>query len=122
MLPRLMLEQSRITPACAGKTVMSRLFITFFRDHPRLRGENNCLPPQLGSLPGSPPLARGKQFIKIRSTQHLRITPACAGKTGCCLTCICKDKDHPRLRGENFQLVSLQDKQIGSPPLARGKH
>ena len=33
---------NRITPACAGKTRLSRLYYSYPRDHPRVCGENEC--------------------------------------------------------------------------------
>ena len=48
------------------------------------------------------------------------ITPACAGSTGCPLESRTGNRDHPRLRGEYYNIVELLPYQIGSPPLARG--
>ena len=50
-----------------------------------------------------------------------RITPACAGKTLNKIRVIWSKKDHPRLRGENYQNSRWNDINQGSPPLARGK-
>ena len=53
--------------------------------------------------------------------KRLRITPACAGKSGSMdifdETC----KDHPRLRGEKSYRRNRVNINRGSPPLARGK-
>ena len=51
------------------------------RDHPRMRGED---------------VRR-----QIRAALHLRITPACAGKTTTFTTCSYRRGDHPRMRGED---------------------
>ena len=71
----------RITPACAGKTVLPQMPELAGRDHPRMRGEDNLLK-DLG-LPsrGSPPHARGRRSSARISDTVIRITPACAGKT-----------------------------------------
>ena len=74
-------ECIRITPACAGKTNVSRRFITPGRDHPRMRGEDGCVALDEAWIFGSPPHARGRPNLVRRSTPTHRITPACAGKT-----------------------------------------
>ena len=55
-------ELLRITPACAGKTIMSSNASSLIKDHPRLRGENPFKKSFIIAFPGSPPLARGKPF------------------------------------------------------------
>ena len=49
-----------------------------------------------------------------------RITPACAGSTSYHAASICAIKDHPRLRGEYGVGNRFVDRDMGSPPLARG--
>ena len=49
------------------------------------------------------------------------ITPACAGKTFQFQGGHFPQKDHPRLRGENWAKTPLALLVHGSPPLARGK-
>ena len=49
----------RITPACAGNTLLVWLRGTGEWDHPRLRGEYIILSEVLFEKQGSPPLARG---------------------------------------------------------------
>ena len=71
----------RITPAGAGKTLLSRIDFSRFRDHPRRCGENAMsVPPGLVFV-GSPPQVRGKQTYMGYSFFNNRITPAGAGKT-----------------------------------------
>ena len=93
--------QSRITPACAGKTKILSQLQPCDGDHPRLRGENVLFLYTLISLTGSPPLARGKLASGSPMRTFWRITPACAGKTRRCITRTSVEWDHPRLRGEN---------------------
>ena len=54
-------DAKRITPACAGKTSLSRIFLLATTDHPRVCGEN--VTSGLGNTmkAGSPPRVRGKQ-------------------------------------------------------------
>ena len=49
-----------------------------------------------------------------------RITPACAGNRSKKIHIIGGARDHPRVCGEQFMLLSLQKAVIGSPPRVRG--
>ena len=49
------------------------------------------------------------------------ITPAYAGKTEISGLEELEREDHPRLRGENFNFLSLDLNRQGSPPPTRGK-
>ena len=114
-------QMRRITPACAGKSfyLLSSCFSS--TDHPRLRGEKNFKLSAIRLSPGSPPLARGKGRYANPYKLIFRITPACAGKSFELLQLRKLPKDHPRLRGEKFCFLQLDNSLIGSPPLARGK-
>ena len=111
---------SRITPACAGSTVKYLHTEAIPQDHPRLRGEYAKSKYKKIAQKGSPPLARGVQIMRFKSSIVPRITPACAGSTSILELRRQYDKDHPRLRGEYFIFFLLSRKSIGSPPLARG--
>ena len=71
---------TRITPACAGKSLGCAQGLTRAQDHPRVCGE------KLGDvygvlyLRGSPPRVRGKACFLTSIRLLPRITPACAGK------------------------------------------
>ena len=72
--------QDRITPACAGKSLLNSISKDRFWDHPRVCGEK---PPYLQKgpgQPGSPPRVRGKADRCDHSGRVSGITPACAGK------------------------------------------
>ena len=90
-----------ITPACAGKTILSRPSKRPSEDHPRVCGENflNFLP--IKFFTGSPPRVRGKRRDKACADLRPRITPACAGKTFKIEGANGVQKDHPRVCGEN---------------------
>ena len=106
----------RITPACAGKTPLARTDGCPSSDHPRMRGEDKLggggdhprmrgedytsIDVIRGQL-GSPPHARGRRGEVGVVGDDVRITPACAGKTGTY-----------RHRG---------CRRDGSPPHARGR-
>ena len=116
-----LLSSKRITPACAGKTGGANDELGKCEDHPRVCGEN--LIALLCHCPrqGSPPRVRGKQPTINLTQLVIRITPACAGKT---LIKVMKEgavKDHPRVCGENFLLILMTQRRLGSPPRVRGK-
>ena len=48
------------------------------------------------------------------------ITPAYAGNTRWSLMTVAQSRDHPRLRGEYYQLLWFRQPVPGSPPLTRG--
>ena len=74
-------EIPRITPACAGKSGLTFVFLIGVGDHPRLRGEKPRYSQSTASSRGSPPLARGKEKGRKVAKGWGRITPACAGKS-----------------------------------------
>ena len=91
----------RITPACAGKTLQAYERDINKKDHPRVCGENTFRLLSLHYLRGSPPRVRGKHRASYCKTHLKRITPACAGKTGCIGEKFTAKQDHPRVCGEN---------------------
>ena len=72
---------TRITPAHAGKSLSSGLYIRINGDHPRACGEK--LSTGFSGVPvmGSPPRMRGKAGVALRYAFCHRITPAHAGKS-----------------------------------------
>ena len=94
-------NNSRITPADAGKTASSIRASASSADHPRGCGENFdgliIHPKQIGS----PPRMRGKQYIAALVRKLFRITPADAGKTLLLFRWVIVCPDHPRGCGEN---------------------
>ena len=109
-----------ITPACAGNTAGGAPDLRCNRDHPRLRGE--YLFQRYNGLhsAGSPPLARGILTMLMIQDGIEGITPACAGNTRLNHPHDLTPRDHPRLRGEYFQMLLMGLGKMGSPPLARG--
>ena len=70
----------RITPAHAGKRTRPRRWVRPPRDHPRACGEKITDETIGVVIQGSPPRVRGKARGASLLCQHLRITPAYAGK------------------------------------------
>ena len=140
---RLMVDSfgDRITPAGAGKTLITVAFGLGLTDHPRRCGENfaEILPLEGGT--GSPPQVRGKPKEEIKEIaakritpagagktlresvllRDTRITPAGAGKTGSPGHFSPFEKDHPRRCGENQSYAERTFCKSGSPPQVRGK-
>ena len=114
--------QTRITPACAGKTSTAEKYTFFCTDHPRMRGEDE--PAQDGQWysAGSPPHARGRLLPGPLRAAARGITPACAGKTIQGGANLLSFKDHPRMRGEDAAESVTKWWRRGSPPHARGRH
>ena len=118
-ISRRVLNNGRITPACAGKTVEFGVSMTQQQDHPRLRGKDLSTPLRLGKRLGSPPLARERHSLSTFLRYLPRITPACAGKTSILKYLAESSRDHPRLRGKDSSSSYTPRAQEGSPPLAR---
>ena len=114
-------ENLRITPACAGKTVSTRLLVCMHQDHPRMCGKN--VPGDISKTPeeGSPPRVREKPTNLLKLILKLRITPAYAGKTSCVLSSGLRDRDHPRMCGKNHKANTSICVCLGSPPRVREK-
>ena len=71
----------RITPACAGKSLIVHPFCSSIKDHPRMCGEKLITGQTGGYIIGSPPHVRGKELHRLYHLPAYRITPACAGKS-----------------------------------------
>ena len=115
------LELTGITPACAGKTEPGQNCKILHRDHPRVCGENSRTEHGYKLRHGSPPRVRGKLYQIFAKFPLARITPACAGKTRHEPTENQRQKDHPRVCGENPRCRKLARRKRGSPPRVRGK-
>ena len=111
----------RITPACAGKRLASKLHHPPKKDHPRVCGEKLETEINAEIDKGSPPRVRGKGRRSGASGRAPRITPACAGKRQHLLPSGSWWWDHPRVCGEKFQTVGCKAFHLGSPPRVRGK-
>ena len=109
----------RITPAYAGTTRPRKLPLLAFEDHPRLRGNHRRKSAAISGRRGSPPLTREPPAKAGLSKSELGITPAYAGTTMLCTLRRASLQDHPRLRGNHYDLALLPTLLQGSPPLTR---
>ncbi len=110
-----------ITPACAGKSLISRLVDGGVKDHPRMCGEKPLNVVFAVVLTGSPPHVRGKGDCYCAFEFPAGITPACAGKSPPPSPPLKESGDHPRMCGEKLRLTGLKCSSRGSPPHVRGK-
>ena len=110
-----------LIPACAGKTRGYRVWALFRWAHPRVCGENMMTTSQLGLSVGSSPRVRGKQRSIIQLNLHLRLIPACAGKTADHRFRSSYRGAHPRVCGENLHGDGAIRESSGSSPRVRGK-
>ena len=115
------LDDSRITPAYAGKSGISDKLLSSWQDHPRLCGEKQAEREEIEKRQGSPPPMRGKVFSRFICDIFERITPAYAGKSQAGSFSAGDNQDHPRLCGEKLLDVNSQKMPLGSPPPMRGK-
>ncbi len=77
----MLLFDSGITPAYAGKRYSITQFVATSQDHPRLCGEKHAKPSFSAIWIGSPPPMRGKGFGDDAEIAGIGITPAYAGKS-----------------------------------------
>ena len=113
--------KGRITPAHAGKSGNGSCLRSSMRDHPRACGEKMIRSIWKRGKQGSPPRMRGKAKETGRTGTMLRITPACAGKSGISYLDARISADHPRVCGEKDEGWNGLAAKGGSPPRVRGK-
>ena len=114
-------KASGITPADAGKTIITQKNDCQHEDHPRGCGENGISFPTLLFHQGSPPRMRGKHVCPVKAAGRAGITPADAGKTSRPFQKVRQAQDHPRGCGENCRKIHAGAFRRGSPPRMRGK-
>ena len=110
-----------ITPACAGKSHVLPRPAQVQWDHPRVCGEKKKAEEMGATTKGSPPRMRGKENRVLGGILHVRITPACAGKSRRCRPATLIRRDHPRVCGEKSTEGAGTAPLKGSPPRVRGK-
>ena len=111
-----------IIPARAGFTVSMPVCFAVKPDHPRSRGVYEGVGDEQGYGAGSSPLARGLREYMLMMSQSGRIIPARAGFTAGRRAGLRPRGDHPRSRGVYIADLPLEDRLLGSSPLARGLH
>ena len=94
-----------ITPAYAGKSLLSEVKLMYQWDHPRVCGEKVVPDGFCYGVPGSPPRMRGKARHGPQALSKLGITPAYAGKRGRGGRTGGQVWDHPRVCGEKTKKI-----------------
>ena len=113
-------ERSRIIPAYAGSTCISRRRGAPRWDHPRIRGEHGRRAVHsLGGL-GSSPHTRGALNKVWVGDGGGGIIPAYAGSTIQLHPSARPEADHPRIRGEHISCSRFVPAIMGSSPHTRG--
>ena len=113
-------QRIRITPACAGNRGWGYNNVVRCRDHPRVCGEQQSLVKCNAGQLGSPPRVRGTVFVPLALSYVYRITPACAGNRGGRQPAHHCGWDHPRVCGEQNEILNFLWFVLGSPPRVRG--
>ena len=116
------LQNIGLIPACAGKTLRVTARVYSSSAHPRVCGENTREARKLVKSSGSSPRVRGKHDTKARSLRRVRLIPACAGKTLIPRWPSWIRSAHPRVCGENAEVLETALMIAGSSPRVRGKH
>ena len=114
-------EVNRITPAWAGKSLVTPSIPRARGDHPRVGGEKCRSATAAAAAKGSPPRGRGKEVHLSDTFSNQRITPAWAGKRRPAGLRAVRPRDHPRVGGEKLSSRLLSIPVQGSPPRGRGK-
>ena len=115
------LQQQRLIPAHAGKTLSNVATTSVGRAHPRSRGENTRRSALQSVAGGSSPLTRGKHMAEYAFRVDGRLIPAHAEKTTRSNRSMRMRRAHPRSRGENATSSTAALIAYGSSPLTRGK-
>ena len=110
----------RITPACAGNSILRAFASSPSPDHPRVCGEQAFFAVCVPIVIGSPPRVRGTAMPKASISVAIRITPACAGNSPRIKGTLIYKWDHPRVCGEQAFNLCLSTLERGSPPRVRG--
>ena len=109
-----------IIPALAGNTCFPVATSVMVADHPRSRGEYPIEEAKIHSFCGSSPLSRGIRPVPWAKAPSHRIIPALAGNTPARRSPACRERDHPRSRGEYGPHRIGNLSVTGSSPLSRG--
>ena len=90
------------------------------RVHPRVCGEEHLAAHDGLLARGSPPRVRGGAVLDLQDWPTRGFTPACAGRRGQGVTRLDPLWVHPRVCGEEDEVLVWLEKLLGSPPRVRG--
>ena len=109
-----------IIPACAGSSLVLAPGPTAAQDHPRVCGEQVNAYVTYQHQQGSSPRVRGAGMVNGRQVQQVGIIPACAGSRRPLPLPGESWWDHPRVCGEQHDILLSRHERAGSSPRVRG--
>ena len=110
----------RFIPACAGNTGPVSAQTARRSVHPRMCGEHPVTTPANCENTGSSPHVRGTRRADRRHRRHDRFIPACAGNTPARRRGLPGRSVHPRMCGEHFDVVQMEQDLDDSSLHVRG--
>ena len=113
-------EPTGIIPACAGNSGRDKIWHEGDRDHPRVCGEQLPALSYFSLRKGSSPRVRGTENSISFIQMNFGIIPACAGNRPLQQTLQQRQRDHPRVCGEQSSRGHGRTKTWGSSPRVRG--
>ena len=116
-----LLNQSRNTPTCVGKTYVSVKAPKSYVKHPHVRGEDYSIMILERAKRETPPRAWGRLFPVAVHVFQRRNTPTCVGKTRKAAQPAVRIQKHPHVRGEDYGLVRQNPCEPETPPRAWGR-
>ncbi len=114
------LMELRITPACAGTTILDIIKTNRLWDHPCMCGDYHIKRRLFTVALGSPLHVRGLRIKLQDITMDAGITPACAGTTTTRTYDTALSEDHPCMCGDYHIRSNKAVKIRGSPLHVRG--
>ena len=109
-----------IIPACAGSSHRRCNQRGMARDHPRVCGEQLTVAVTVVPVEGSSPRVRGAAEVNGLRDKRVGIIPACAGSSRPFLRGRERQRDHPRVCGEQPDWMVKLVAAWGSSPRVRG--
>ena len=110
----------RFIPAHAGNRLVVVLPPGIKPVHPRSRGEQVAEASKRDMSTGSSPLTRGTDYLIDFEPARARFIPAHAGNREAKDLMEVMEAVHPRSRGEQMTLPTMESGEHGSSPLTRG--
>ena len=110
----------RLTPACAGSTLLQPHVAHLVSTYPRVCGEHPSQPTLPIRSVDLPPRVRGAQTTRTNDQDSPRLTPACAGSTQLPESGWRLQTTYPRVCGEHAAIPAVVRFVSDLPPRVRG--
>ena len=114
------LADRRFIPACAGNSLARAGRRRAPAVHPRVCGEQGCIPQASMGRYGSSPRVRGTGGLHLPQQREHRFIPACAGNRPSSARSSAPSSVHPRVCGEQVPGSRRSRRSGGSSPRVRG--